>query len=127
MDYTIRSRPKAYVEGYINSEEVSIQKLIAGKEIRFSNSIVEAQNKIIKYHYLFKHNFADIQELRKLLDWIIEDYQYRRPHHSLKGLTPYEAFSGIAVPREQWKKQIEEAKKVRLQENASIPCEMCEK
>jgi len=44
------------VDDYISSEEVSVQKLIAGKDIKFSNSMVEAQNKIIKYYYLFKHD-----------------------------------------------------------------------
>ena len=52
------------VDEYISSEEVSVRKLIAGKDIKFSNSIVEAQNKIIKYRYLFKHDFKDILELR---------------------------------------------------------------
>jgi len=90
----------------VPGEEVSVQKLIAGKDIRFSNSMVEAQNKIIKYYYLFKHDFKDIHELRKLLDWIIPDYQYERPHHSQKGRTPYEALIGIPLPTEQWKHQI---------------------
>ncbi|MEN8249774.1 MAG: integrase core domain-containing protein [Bacteroidota bacterium] len=113
------------VDDYISSEEVSVQKLIAGKDIKFSNSMVEAQNKIIKYHYLFKHDFKDIHELRKLLDWIIPDYQYERPHHSLKGLTPHEALSGIPLPKKQWEEQIREAKQVRLQENAKEQCEIC--
>ena len=64
------------VDDYINSKEVTVQKLIAGKDIKFSNSIVEAQNKIIKYRYLFKHDFKDSHEIRNLLDWIIEDYRY---------------------------------------------------
>lgn len=67
----------------------------------------------------------DIHELRKLLDWIIEDYQYKRPHHSLKGLTPYEALIGIPLPKEQWTKQIQEAKRIRLQQNVKEPCEIC--
>jgi putative transposase len=113
------------VEDYISSDEVSVQKLIAGKDIKFSNSIVEAQNKIIKYRYLFKHDFKDIHELRKLLDWIIEDYQYKRPHHSLKGLTPYEALSGTPLPKDQWTQQIREAKRIRLQQNVKNPCEIC--
>ncbi len=50
------------VNDYISSEQVSVQKLIAGKDIRFSNSMIEAQNKIIKYHYLFKHDFRDIHD-----------------------------------------------------------------
>ena len=113
------------VDEYINSEEVSVQKLIAGKDIRFSNSMVEAQNKIIKYHYLFKHSFRDIHELRKLLDWIIPDYQHKRPHHSLNGLTPYEALEETPLPKKQWNRQIQEAKQARLQQNAKEPCEIC--
>lgn len=113
------------VDDYISSEEVSVQKLIAGKDIKFSNSIVEAQNKIIKYRYLFKHDFKDIHELRNLLDWIINDYQYERPHHSLKGLTPYEALSGKSVPKDQWHKQIQEVKRIRLQQNVKEHCEIC--
>ncbi len=109
----------------VPGEEVSVQKLIAGKDIRFSNSMVEAQNKIIKYYYLFKHDFKDIHELRKLLDWIIPDYQYERPHHSLKGRTPYEALIGIPLYTEQWKQQIQEAKQVRLQQNSKETCEIC--
>ena len=112
------------VDDYISSEEVSVQKLIAGKDIRFSNSMVEAQNKIIKYHYLFKHDFKDIHELRKLLDWIIPDYQYERPHHSLKGLSPYEALIGTSLPTGQWQQQIQNAKQMRLQQNAKEPCEI---
>jgi len=64
------------VNDYISSQEVNVQKLIAGKDIKFSNSMVEAQNKIIKYFYLFKHDFNNIHELRNLLDRIIPDYQY---------------------------------------------------
>jgi len=114
-----------FVDDYIRSKEVSVQKLIAGKDIRFSNSMVEAQNKIIKYYYLFKHDFKDIHELRKLLDWIIPDYQYERPHHSLKGCTPYEVLIGIPLPTEQWQQQIQEAKQLRLPPNAKETCEIC--
>lgn len=113
------------VDEYIDSKEVRLQKLIAGKDIRFSNSMVEAQNKILKYHYLFKHQFHDIHELRKLLNWIIPDYQYKRPHHSLGGLTPYEALNGTSLPKNQWRKQILDARKTRIQQNAKEQCEIC--
>ena len=113
------------VDEYISSEEVSVRKLIAGKDIKFSNSIVEAQNKIIKYRYLFKHDFKDILELRRLLDWIITDYQYERPHHSLRGLTPYEALTGKVQPKEQWHQQIQKARNERLIQNLKERCEIC--
>ena len=113
------------MDDYISSEEVSVQKLIAGKDIKFSNSIVEAQNKILKYQYLFKHDFKNIHELRKLLDWIIIDYQYERPHHSLKGLTPFEALYEKGLPKDQWHQQIQDAKRIRLQQNVKKRCEIC--
>jgi len=124
VDGGVENNNKA-IDDYTNLDEVSIRKLIAGKDIRFSNSMVEAQNKILKYHYLFKHSSYDIHELRKLLDWIIRDYQYNRPHHSLKGLTPFEALCGQQVPKDLWKKQALEARQVRIQENTSKSCGVC--
>lgn len=115
------------VDALLNSEGVSIKKLIAGKDIKFSNSLVEAQNKIFKYHYLFKQSFNDLDDLNRLMEWNVNDYQIKRPHHSLKGLIPIEALNGISVPKEQWIQQIEEARQVRLQENTSKSCVICTK
>jgi putative transposase len=56
------------IESFIRSDEVSLRKLIAQKDITFSNSVIEAQNKLIKYRYLFKQDFRDIHELRKGLE-----------------------------------------------------------
>jgi len=113
------------VDDYTRQEEISLQKLIAGKDIQFSNSMVEAQNKILKYRYLFKHEFNDIHQLIKLLDWIIEDYQYVRPHHSLRGLTPYEAISGYQVPKDKWTQDLQNAKQLRIRENTKESCGIC--
>jgi hypothetical protein len=87
--------------------------------------MVEAQNKILKYRYLFKHEFNDIHQLRKLLDWIIEDYQYERPHHSLRGLTPYEAINGYQVPKDKWTQDLQNAKQLRIRENTEESCGIC--
>ncbi len=80
VDGGIENNNKA-VDDYINSEEVSVQKLIAGKDIKFSNSIVEAQNKIIKYRYLFKHDFKDIHELNKSWKPNVSDYNKMSKNH----------------------------------------------
>ncbi len=113
------------MESFIQSDEINLRKLIAQKDIRFSNSIVEAQNKLIKYRYLFKQDFRDIQELRKGLEWIVNDYNYNRPHISLFGLTPYEAATGYIVPRDKWYEQIIQAQKYRLVENRKELCRIC--
>jgi putative transposase len=69
-----------YVDDFTHSKGVNIIKLIALKDVPFSNSIVEAQNKLLKYYYLFKQQFYDINELRNKLKWIVDDYNYDRPH-----------------------------------------------
>jgi putative transposase len=113
------------MESFIMSDEISLRKLIAQKDITFSNSIIEAQNKLIKYSYLFKQDFRDIHELRKGLEWIVIDYNHNRPHISLKGLTPCEAETGENVPKERWHKQILWARKFRLEENRRELCRIC--
>jgi putative transposase len=111
--------------GIENNNEINLRKLIAQKDIRFSNSIVEAQNKLIKYRYLFKQDFRGIQELRKGLEWIVNDYNYNRPHIYLFGLTPYEAATGHKVPKNMWHEQIIQAQKYRLVENRKELCSIC--
>jgi len=113
------------IDQFLRSENIFLRKLIAGKDIRFSNSMVEAQNKLIKYHYLFKHPFRDIHHLRSLLDWIIKDYNHTRPHHSLGGLTPYEALIGTKPPIEVLKMQMQKAKQDRIHKNTSKSCGIC--
>ena len=89
------------MESFIRSDEISLRKLIAQKNIAFSNSVIEAQNKLIKYRYLFKQDFRDIHELKKGLEWVVFDYNYNRPHISLGGLTQFEARNSEHIPKEK--------------------------
>lgn len=83
------------VDEYFNSPGISIKKIIAQQDIIFSNSMVEAVNKILKYRSLFLHNIPDIHALQKHLEKFIPVYNDIRPHCSLKGLTPSEVLSGM--------------------------------
>ena len=76
------SENKGAVDGFILSHE-NWKKLIAQKDIIFSNSIVEAVNKIMKYHYIFKRSFANYEELSNNLGSFVDDYN-SRPHSVLK-------------------------------------------
>ncbi len=113
------------IEVYIRSDGISLRKLIAQKDIAFSNSVIEAQNKLIKYRYLFKQDFLDIHGLRKGLEWIVFDYNHNRPHISLEGLTPFVALNGEHIPEEQCREQILGAQRIRLEENRKELCRIC--
>lgn len=83
------------VDEYIDSPSISIKKIIAQQDILFSNSIVEAVNKIVKYRSLFLNNIQDITALQKHLEIFVPIYNEVRPHCSLKGLTPNEVLEGL--------------------------------
>lgn len=81
------------IEAYLeNNHPPQLTKIIAQKDISFSNSPIEAINKIMK-RYIRHFQPQNFNELHQLLPKIIDDYQNHRPHGSLKGLTPMEAYT----------------------------------
>ncbi len=114
------------MDNYIDSDGINISKLIVLKDIPYSNSLIEAQNKLIKYRYLFKCQYQDIHALRKALEWIIPDYNHQRPHNSLNGLTPHEAYTGKQINITVQKEKIKRAKQIRVIENRKNLCCICQ-
>src|SRR5690554_7750467 len=103
-----------------NIDLPEIIKLLALKEVKFSNSAVEAVNKIIK-RYLRKKLPETIEALILCLEEIITDYNTIRPHGSLSGLTPMECYTSESINLD-FKQQKLEAKKNRIQQNKSVNC-----
>jgi hypothetical protein len=64
--------------------------------------------------------------LKKELQWIIDDYNNKRPHIALAGLTPSEAYTGEKISKKALAAQFEKARKIRYQQNTANPCEICE-
>lgn len=109
------------VEDFLtNIETPEIIKLLALKDVKFSNSAVEAVNKIIK-SYLRKKLPETIEALILCLEEIINDYNTVRPHGSLLGLTPMECYTSESINLD-FKQQKLEAKKNRIQQNKSVNC-----
>nr|WP_299207515.1 integrase core domain-containing protein [uncultured Brumimicrobium sp.] len=109
------------VEDFLtNIEAPEIIKLLALKEVKFSNSAVEAVNKIIK-RYLRKKLPDTLDQLIQCLKEIINDYNTIRPHGSLLGLTPMECYTSESINLD-FKQQKLEAKKNRIQQNQSVNC-----
>lgn len=74
-----------------NHLKPTITKLIAKLDVSFSNNSVEAINKILK-KYFRHHNPQTFTATQKCLDDFIHDYNNIRPHGSINGLTPSEAY-----------------------------------
>lgn len=98
----------------------AIQKIIAQKDIQFSNSPVEAINKIFK-RYVRMMKPKNFEELKKILPLIVEDYNKKLPHGTLKGLTPWECYTQN-YPDFDFKQQIQQQKPIRIAQNKQFNC-----
>ncbi len=115
------SENKGAVDGFILNHK-NWKKLIAQKDIIFSNSIVEAVNKVIKYQYIFKRSFADFSDLSNNLGSFVEDYN-NRPHSVLK-LSPNDVAQGKVFDNDKYKEKLKEARIKRIADNKA--CDKCD-
>ena len=99
----------------------SIEHLIAQRDIVFSNSMIEAANKQIKYGFLYRRNIRDCESLVKYVLEAVEDYN-NRPHDVLGGLTPIEVLNGQTINIARDQQQILIAKAARMVENKKLKC-----
>lgn len=113
------------VDAFIADGAVNIQRKIALKEVLFSNSMVEAANKILKYRYLLPRAAANTNALVKAVRWFVHDMNTVRPHGALEGLTPDEAYFGSASPIIHRSEQLTQARAMRLQMNTATECGKC--
>jgi putative transposase len=115
-----------YVDELLTKNPNTLTKLIAQKDISFSNSMVEAINKILKYNYLFPFGITSLQFLLQQLEFAINDYNNKRPHFSLKGSTPFEVFNNTPWDRSVIANQFELARLDRLEINRKNTCDGCQ-
>jgi len=103
------------------SDALNITKQVALRDILFSNSMVEATNKIMKYQYLFTKDLHNYEAVSKYLDFAVPDFN-NRPHYSLHSLTPNEVLSGHIPDKHKFTEAIKTAKTARIAENRSPEC-----
>jgi putative transposase len=107
-------------------KDYPIDKFIALKDIVKSNALIESVNKTIKYDYLFpKHLQNQIQLTNYLDNYVIPDYNNRRPQAILTGQTPYEAYRNKRADIPKLKAKIVKAHKERICYNQEYQCLGC--
>ncbi len=104
-----------------SSENPTIQHIIAQKDIEYSNSMVEAAHKNLKYRFLYHKNIPDYKALCEYLPQAVEDYN-NRPHAVLDGLTPLEVLNGATVNTTLLSTEMKAAQQARLTANKAQQC-----
>ena len=82
-----------------NSNHPKIDHVIAQADVHYSNSMIEAANKQLKYRFLYHQNIYDFSKLKEYLTKAIIDFNHR-PHGVLNGLTPIEVLQGKSYSKE---------------------------
>ena len=118
------SENKGPVNVFVERKDVNINKLVAQKDIIFSNSMVEAVNKRMKYDFLFTTKLLDIEQTRQFLSSAVEQY-HNKPHSALYGLTPKEALNCQLPDKDMFKQAIRQAALKRKSVNLGQNCLNC--
>ena len=113
------------VSNCINSSEIPIKHIIAQKDVIFSNSMIEAVNKIIKHQFLHPKEIANRKHLTQILRKTIPIYNTIRPQMNLGGNTPLETFNGISIDISKYTLGFKDQKQLRLTQNSKTACKAC--
>lgn len=70
-----------------------IRHEVTGKNRPDQNAYIEAFHRSIKEDCIWQHDFASYQEADAVIKQLFHDYNYDRPHSSLKYMTPKEYYS----------------------------------
>ena len=101
----------------------TIDKVIAFKNVTFSNSQAEAINRVIK-EYIRHHNPENMVQLHNCIEHSVSDYSFCRPHGTLKGLIPMEVYQH-QHPDMDFRARFAAARVLRREQNKKINCQSC--
>ncbi len=101
-----------------------LTKIRALKDIRFSNSPVEAIHRTIKGRYLRYRKFESVEALKAYLDWAVMDYNTLRPHYKHRPRTPQEVYFNTPL-KFDIKKRVKKAIQKRVAMNKCTSCTEC--
>lgn len=113
------------IEDLLNeTKHPKITKVVALKDISFSNSPVEAINRIFK-RYLRHYHPKTESTLNTILDFFVNDYGTIRPHGSIAGLCPMECYSNPDVVLD-FREEKRKARSIRMAQNMGVECKICQ-
>jgi putative transposase len=111
--------------GNINISTDSVTKVIALKDITFSNSPAEAKNKTFKMYYADPKTLENTTKLIAKIKEFINDFNNIRPMQALKGFTPHEVYVDKKPEFDFIALRHEDAAK-RKESHKNNPCKACE-
>ena len=102
-------------------------RVLALREVSFSNSLIEAWWRSLKHQWLYLHNLDTVATLLRLVDFYVTVHNSEIPHAAFNGQTPDEMYFGTGhdVP-DRIEAAKTKAREVRLAANRKTSCRQCE-
>ncbi len=116
--------PENNLQAFLDTLDQPVRHQVALVDVHYSNSLIEAHNKVLKFNYLYQMNIPDGDRLRKIFPAIVDDFN-NRPHVSLDGLTPIEAEQNHPIDRTKLQIYIQQATQKRKMYNQRHQCTHC--
>ena len=113
------------VQDFIKQESNYLTHLKTIVDIEYSNNMIEAYNKTLKYRFLYTRNLPDFNALEKHLPQAIQEYNEVRPHYAHKYLTPQEVLNGERVIPGKFNDSFKQARMKRNRVHANPDCLVC--
>ncbi|MCK8479026.1 integrase core domain-containing protein [Psychroserpens algicola] len=113
------------VSSLIKSYSDTITHRIAKRDVLFSNSMIEAFNKVLKHQFLYPRTISNRTSLENIMREVIPIYNNERPQLKLGGNTPDETFNGTPINFNQYSNGIKEQKALRIVQNKQNSCRSC--
>jgi hypothetical protein len=104
-----------------------LNRVLAGTEIAFSNSLIESWWRVLKHQWLYLNSLDTVGAVQKLVAFYAQEHNTRLPHSAFRGQTPDEMYfeTGTEVPS-----QLETARRIardaRAEANRKRTCSACE-
>jgi len=114
----------AGVDGLIESGLLC--RVLALKDVTFSNSMIEAWWRTLKHHWLYLNTLDTIESVNRLTAFYVEAHNSEIPHSAFRGQTPDEMYYGRGkdIPMQLETAKIH-ARAARLARNRSMSCRLC--
>jgi putative transposase len=107
--------------------EGSIKRVLAQVDVRFSNSMIEAWWRQLKYNWLYLNSLDTFATVEQLIRFYVYEHNSTLPHSAFKGQTPDDMYfqQGTDVPEKiQAARMI--ARQRRRESNLAVTCPKCQ-
>jgi transposase InsO family protein len=114
----------AGVDGLIESGLLS--RVLALRDVTFSNSMIEAWWRTLKHHWLFLNTLDSVATVQRLVEFYVAAHNSQIPHSAFRGQTPDEVYYGRGqeIPRSMEVAR-RQARAARLESNRASSCSIC--